>query len=69
MHTWQTSVSSTEQLVNANELLAYIRKRLDELSGADRELRFVYTRNITKELGYDERGKPMARRKQLKKEK
>jgi hypothetical protein len=54
---------SAEDLVSANELLAYIRKRLDELGGGDRELRFAFNRKITKELGYDERGKPMVRRK------
>ena len=56
------------ELANANDLLADIRKRLDELSGDDRELRFAYNRKIAKELGYDERKTPMARRK-LKREK
>lgn len=52
-----------DQLAIANELLTDIRHRLDELSGGDRELRFALNRKIAKELGYDERGKPMNRRK------
>jgi hypothetical protein len=40
-----------------------IRTRLDALSGGDFELLFAYRRKIAKELGYDERSKPMARRK------
>ncbi len=52
-----------EELTRANELLGWIRKRLDELSGGDTELRFAYNRKIAKELSYDERGKPVVRRK------
>ena len=52
-----------DQLILANRLLAEIRSRIAELSGGDRELRFALNRKIAKELGYDERGKPMARRK------
>jgi hypothetical protein len=35
---------------------------LNELSGQDAALLFAYRRKIAKELGYDERGKPMLRR-------
>lgn len=57
-----------EELVLANDLLAEIRTRLDGLSGGDRDLLFAYRRKIYKELIYDERDKPMVRRR-LKKEK
>ncbi len=52
-----------EQLSIANELLDSIRRRLNELSGQDRELRFALNRKIAKELFYDERSKPLERRK------
>jgi hypothetical protein len=39
-----------------------VRSKLVELSGGDKELLFAYRRKIYKELGYDERSKPMARR-------
>jgi hypothetical protein len=54
---------SKEELVKANDLLASVRARLAELSAGDRELRFAYNRKIAKELTYDERGKPIERRK------
>jgi hypothetical protein len=38
------------------------------VSGGDRELRFALNRKVYKELSYDERSKPIARRK-LKREK
>jgi len=53
---------TAEELKRANELLADIRRRLDELSNGDALLKFAYRRKIAKELGYDERGKPGARR-------
>lgn len=53
---------SNEELRMANELLAEIRKRLDALAGGDANLLFAYRRKIWKELGYDERSKPMVRR-------
>jgi hypothetical protein len=52
-----------EQLAIANELLTYIRNRLDGLTGNDREFRFALNRKIAKELIYDERSKPVKRRK------
>jgi hypothetical protein len=56
---------SIEELKHANALLLEIRTRLAKLSGGDPLLLFAYRRKISKELGYDERGKPGAR-KQLK---
>jgi ribosomal protein L44E len=52
-----------EELKHANELLAFIRKRLERLSNGDPTLLFAYRRKIAKELQYDERGKPMLRRR------
>jgi UTP:GlnB (protein PII) uridylyltransferase len=54
---------TTEELVHANELLVEIRAKLHELSAGDCELLFAYRRKIYKELTYDERSKPMVRRK------
>ncbi len=54
---------SPTELDSANELLNLIRSRLKALSGDDSELLFAYRRKIAKELGYDERSKPMIRRK------
>jgi UTP:GlnB (protein PII) uridylyltransferase len=51
-----------EELDHANALLADIRTRIDTLSAGDRELKFAYRRKIGKELGYDERSKPMIKR-------
>jgi hypothetical protein len=56
---------SADELKRANELLGDIRKRLTELADGDSLLLFAYRRKVAKELGYDERGKPGAR-KQLK---
>jgi hypothetical protein len=56
---------NSEELKRANELLADIRQRLTSLAAGDSLLLFAYRRKIAKELGYDERGKPGAR-KQLK---
>ena len=50
------------ELEYALELLAEVRARLTELSGGDPDLLFAYRRKIAKELQYDERKKPMARR-------
>jgi len=52
-----------EELQKANDLLGEIRARLDALSGHDSDLLFAFRRKVAKELGYDERSKPMARRK------
>ena len=51
------------ELQLANTLLANIRSKLEALSQGDRELLFAYRRKIFKELTYDERSKPMTRRK------
>ncbi|MBC7834756.1 MAG: hypothetical protein H7Y88_06605 [Phycisphaerales bacterium] len=54
---------SPSELVTANELLAEIRKQLDQLSRGDETLLWALRRKVFKELTYDERGKPMKRRK------
>lgn len=54
---------SSEELVCANELLADIRAKLEQLSAGDRKLLFAYRRKVFKELTYDKRSKPMVRRK------
>ena len=51
------------ELALANILLAEIRQKLSALSGGDAELLFAYRRKVFKELTYDERDKPMVRRK------
>jgi len=43
-------------------LLTEVRERLSALSGGDFELKFALRRKLGKELSYDERGKPMARK-------
>jgi hypothetical protein len=43
-------------------LLTDIRRSLEELSGGDTQLLWALRRKLTKELGYDERGKPMHRK-------
>lgn len=52
-----------EELDQANTLLDEIRTKLDILSKGDKELLFAFRRKIYKELTYDERNKPMIRRK------
>jgi len=52
-----------EELGRANDLLAEVRSRLEILAGGDKELLFAYRRKVFKELTYDERDKPAARRK------
>ena len=52
-----------KELGEANALLQEIRSRLCILAGNDLELLFAYRRKISKELSYDERSKPMLRRK------
>jgi len=53
---------NADELDRANALLIEIRGKLDALAQGDKELLFAYRRKITKELGYDERGKPLDRR-------
>ena len=52
-----------DELENARRLLEYVRRKLMALSGGDKDLLFAYRRKIYKELIYDERSKPMVRRK------
>lgn len=54
---------SEQELERANQLLDEIRAKLTTLSEGDKELLFAYRRKIYKELTYDERSKPMVRRK------
>jgi|ERR1041385_1528750 UTP:GlnB (protein PII) uridylyltransferase len=53
---------TSDELKKARDLLEEIRGKLAALSGDDNELLFAYRRKISKELIYDERGKPMKRR-------
>jgi UTP:GlnB (protein PII) uridylyltransferase len=53
---------SSSELANANGLIVRIRQELEVLSAGDPQLLFAYRRKIHKELGYDERGKPMHRK-------
>jgi DNA repair exonuclease SbcCD ATPase subunit len=57
-----------DELAQAALLLAEVRQRLSDLSAGDKELLFALRRKLFKELMYDERSKPMARRR-LKQEK
>jgi len=54
---------NTDELALANELLDRIRGELDKLSGGDPDLLFAFRRKVYKELTYDERDKPMVRRR------
>jgi len=54
---------NSDELKCANELLTDIRARLTSLAAGDPALLFAYRRKVVKELGYDERGKPVARAK------
>lgn len=54
---------SPSELATANAILAEIRQKLELLSGGDVTLLWALRRKVYKELGYDERGKPMERRK------
>jgi ribosomal protein L44E len=57
----QLSSEELEQLFAP--LLAEVRNRLVSLSGEDTDLQWALRRKLSKELTYDERGKPMHRRK------
>ena len=46
----------------ADPLLAEVRAKLQQLSDGDASLLWALRRKIAKELGYDERGKPMYRK-------
>ena len=52
-----------QQLELARALLDEVRERLRVLSGGAPELLFAYRRKVAKELTYDERSKPMERRR------
>jgi ribosomal protein L44E len=71
MHSWvsqeaplpnrQLSLEELEKLFAP--LIAEVRKRVRDLSGGDEDLLWALRRKLFKELAYDERGKPMQRRK------
>jgi hypothetical protein len=52
-----------DELERVRVLLRSIREQLETLSGGDKELLFAYRRKVYKDLTYDERSKPTARRK------
>jgi UTP:GlnB (protein PII) uridylyltransferase len=52
---------SSDELALANVLLDVVRAELNRLAGGDKDLLFALRRKVAKELGYDERKKPMAR--------
>jgi RNA polymerase-binding transcription factor DksA len=54
---------TTAELEKANAVLADLRARLIALSAGDANLLFAYRRKIAKELYYDERSKPLQRKK------
>jgi hypothetical protein len=54
---------TAEELAKVNTLLDEVRVRLLELALGDTDLLFALRRKAYKELSYDERGKPMARRR------
>lgn len=61
MATRQLTKEEIEKL--ALPLISELRDKLQIISGGDSALKFALRRKITKELIYDERGKPMHRRK------
>ncbi len=52
-----------EELATANALLDELRGRMTTLTGGDPAFLFALRRKIAKELSYDERSKPMERRR------
>jgi hypothetical protein len=54
---------NADELKRANELLKDIRERLTNFAAGDPLLYFAYRRKVIKELGYDERSKPLVRAK------
>jgi len=54
---------TAKEFAQANAVLKSVRARLRKLAGGDNGLLFAYRRKVYKELIYDERGKPMARRR------
>lgn len=55
--------STQDERLRAHALLERIRTELEALADGDTDLLFAFRRKIYKELTYDERGKPMARRR------
>jgi hypothetical protein len=55
-------LTQTERELLFAPLLSDIRSRLIELSNGDEDLLWAWRRKLTKELGYEERSKPMHRK-------
>jgi RNA polymerase-binding transcription factor DksA len=51
------------EVQKANDLLAQIRNKINELASDDPELRFAYRRRLIVKLTHDERGTPAQRNK------
>lgn len=51
-----------DELIIANGLLAAVRAEIQQAARGDEDLAFALRRKVAKELIYDERSKPMARR-------
>src|SRR5437773_701516 len=54
---------NTDELNRVRDILDDLRARLREAAAGDDELLFALRRKLYKELTYDERGKPMERRR------
>lgn len=54
---------TTDELATANALLDELRARMSTLAAGDADLLFALRRKIAKELTYDERSKPLERRR------
>lgn len=54
---------SAAELVQANGILDRLRDEMAAVANGDQELLFALRRKVAKELSYDERSKPMERRK------
>ncbi len=54
---------TADELVTANALLNELREKLADAAAGNTELHFALRRKIAKELTYDERSKPMERRR------
>lgn len=52
-----------DDLRQVNRLLKLTRQRIDRLADGDAARRFAFRRKVWKELVYDERSKPMVRRR------
>lgn len=58
-----TRLLSESEKKKVGKLIDLVRSKLTALSNSDPHLLFAYRRKLYKELTYDERGRPMYRRK------